>query len=1398
MANLPLLFYETCIVACVDYAVPGMWKVAVISLQFLRLFCLIWFCDEIIRIFPNLPLKIGTIMRRITWIACCFLSCAAWIQLVEILGDFWLPSYNGQQDLSYGRVVTFLYGKLVFLDVTTLQLQTTAAKVSVYIVQAITLIFLVQIIPEMLKQLPKILKIRAFDTVYRRRDTKYVALLGSVNPSAVERFAKRFRSTNPGENIAVLLEPEASDPATEEMNTVAGKYRDILTVVSGSVFNKQDLNNVISKHCQCAFFFANESAPNFTVEDHCNFLRVHALKQHHPQVRVIVKVLLFNNKERFYDIPNWRKETPDSSVQVDGIVCTAELQFSLLAQRYFAPGISQIIYEWFSKPAKKRKGIWQSIRKYWNSSADTRPGVAENVERWLGRSGRQTIRSIVYHTSMEKSIDNRRPRSTASTNAQDVPMQQIHNGVAANDNPQTPLNETRLDINGTPTLRPKTIRLYKDIEDKFKEKGTLFAVLQEGVFHLYPRENLIVKDGAKLFFITSASVNQLQKTLCSNCFDSKKIKLGLACDQPDKDLVTLPKSSTGNMIPWLNTTTAAMEENKHEIWDPSGQFRHYQSPKRAIPLKCADEKDSELSTLEHHVVICVISDSSSTNPIGLVNFIKPLRSIHAVPPVVVILGDAEFLIAEWDSLSDFPNIFPVKGTPLSDNHLRAINVQASRMCLVVDASERPKEESEKWSQSANADLVLPILPKHFYRHVNAVLATVAITEYLKRSSERKDPLIEHSLKVIEEILKKCNVLEGELQIEAALSVKAQLKAFRMHRDQSTEKTLLEMNNLLEATEEARSELLEFLKRIRQASDAETVMQRLATELCQGVEAVQPDATAELKEIVETYRRENQRIVQEATERVRALIQTVKPLKVRHHEDVTDFILSFSNITPTRQTIESAILDCFSKPTATDPLPEHLINDVSGALQHRNQRANTLETGYHNLLVTLCGNNEAVIQKAETLLRGIRCVHDPTQERCTKIMEDFTRSCGKMSETSHWKLLQLVERFREENFDSLQNCAEQIGGIIINPFSEEAKFELIRFLKQFRETCDPLPEEILTCIHHEAVGLISWNQTGNGHSANPKVLADCTMPTIVDAFMLKCYEDKDIFDAVRLLLLGCYCDTPKHYPEKRVSGYPYLGNQAALSKLTFSSTLYSTRRIWRGLRKYNPLSADVDRCPLNGQPDTNEKAELSNGETLQSLSQTLKQKNLLILAPEASCLKRKARNNQHYFALERPFYVVARQKLFAKILVSFSSDLDENADKVLSLEFLPPYILKAVAEKNSGLPKKFSTYHHQDWFFAYYRVMDQAAKSSTSIPAAMKAAFGEMSPDPAKYHKATGLPKLPKSVLSFVLATYYHKKLSQKPSPESTIPANEFFYKRNAPVEADQITWNDLALLKWND
>ncbi|XP_055350758.1 uncharacterized protein LOC129597301 isoform X2 [Paramacrobiotus metropolitanus] len=599
-ANFLLITYE------IDY-VFGLnsitnlthWRFTLPSLQFLRLLCIVWAGDELLGVFRNIPISIAVIFRRTTRIVCCFFCFAAWIQLMEILGDPY-TEYNGQKDLTYGKVVAFLYGKLVYLDVISIQLHTTLARISVYVVQAINLLFIAQLIPDMLKQLPNILRLRSFGKVYRKGDKAFVLLLGSVGPNAVEQFAEDFYISNREENILVLLESAASSCATEEMHSVARKHKRNLTVVTGSVFNQADIDKNISDMCRCAFVLANESAPNPEEEDHRNYLSVHVLKQHRSRLRVIVKVLMLHNKDLFYDIPNWSDERNLCSGRPpDRVVCVPEIHFALLAQRHFVPALSSIIHDWlnpsgdetirsyvipqdYGEPATRisirdisTEQTLAGVRSFSpdtanaptlddgnakplrnltpnklssNASVETNSGESSSpafktqdkiatdivdrnhdnpsedpseTERLLKKSEAdgnklpaESREDFTPSQSGEKSTDpcdttnGTKSTSTVEENSKVSRLSPVSDSGGNNSRLQT---EPQIPPAATAILTEHQANVqknhsgveFKDVKKAYEKlkDGSPFAVLQEGEYHLFPRDNLILGPGTLLFYV---------------------------------------------------------------------------------------------------------------------------------------------------------------------------------------------------------------------------------------------------------------------------------------------------------------------------------------------------------------------------------------------------------------------------------------------------------------------------------------------------------------------------------------------------------------------------------------------------------------------------------------------------------------------------------------------------------------------------------------------------------------------------------------------------------------------------------------------------------------------------------------------------------------------------------
>lgn len=75
-----------------------------------------------------------------------------------------------------------------------------------------------------------------------------------------------------------------------------------------------------------------------------------------------------------------------------------------------------------------------------------------------------------------------------------------------------------------------------------------------------------------------------------------------------------------------------------------------------------------------------------TPTLGLRNFIMPLRAsnfhYHELK-TIVLLGDVKYIQKEWETLTCFPKVLVLPGSPLSRTDLRAVGVNLCDMCVIL-------------------------------------------------------------------------------------------------------------------------------------------------------------------------------------------------------------------------------------------------------------------------------------------------------------------------------------------------------------------------------------------------------------------------------------------------------------------------------------------------------------------------------------------------------------------------------------------------------------------------------------------------------------------------------------------------------------------------------------------
>ncbi|BHF72752.1 Calcium-activated potassium channel subunit alpha-1 [Sparganum proliferum] len=143
----------------------------------------------------------------------------------------------------------------------------------------------------------------------------------------------------------------------------------------------------------------------------------------------------------------------------------------------------------------------------------------------------------------------------------------------------------------------------------------------------------------------------------------------------------------------LATVKAALNEQKACRFDCTGMF-HW-CPEQPLQKCLLDADQPSNLNFSDHIVVCLFADHRSPL-IGLRSFIMPLRAsnLHSTEvKTVILLGNLDYIRREWKTLSNFPNIWVLPGSPLSRANLRAAKINFASMCVILSSkSDSTKED----------------------------------------------------------------------------------------------------------------------------------------------------------------------------------------------------------------------------------------------------------------------------------------------------------------------------------------------------------------------------------------------------------------------------------------------------------------------------------------------------------------------------------------------------------------------------------------------------------------------------------------------------------------------------------------------------------------------------------
>ncbi|XP_033643745.1 calcium-activated potassium channel subunit alpha-1-like isoform X3 [Asterias rubens] len=127
-------------------------------------------------------------------------------------------------------------------------------------------------------------------------------------------------------------------------------------------------------------------------------------------------------------------------------------------------------------------------------------------------------------------------------------------------------------------------------------------------------------------------------------------------------------------------------------FDSTGMFHWCKERTSAYALLTREE--AQQTNLSGHVVVCVFGHRNSPL-IGMRNFVMPLRAsnFHLEElKTIVVLGDLQYIVREWETLKNFPKVYIMNGSPLSRADLRAANVNQCDMCVILSANDSTSED----------------------------------------------------------------------------------------------------------------------------------------------------------------------------------------------------------------------------------------------------------------------------------------------------------------------------------------------------------------------------------------------------------------------------------------------------------------------------------------------------------------------------------------------------------------------------------------------------------------------------------------------------------------------------------------------------------------------------------
>jgi len=655
-ANDKLLFWALDFMSYVDFLTIPPVFVAIatnrnwIGLRFLRALELIKLA-EILQFLNVLSTGSSVEMARIFGnFFALWLSSAGFVHLLENTGDFWPPiNYENAQSLNYFQALYFL-----LVTMSTVGYGDQYAKT--YLGQVFTMIFICVGLGLFASYIPAIIDFASSHTKYNRSFTptpgrKHIIVCGHITEESVSMFVRDFLHPDREDAHVIIVFLGPTFPSIS-LQAILKKYSTRTAYFIGSIYNFRDCARIKMRDADAVIILCNKNCQDPTLEDTTNILRVISVKNYCEGMRCIVQLMNYKNKAHLLNCPQWNPKLGDD------IVCIDELKLGFIAQSCHAPGFSTLLANLFAM------------------RGDTISEEIHESEQWKVAYMKGSANEM-YTATLSNSFNN-----LNFAQAAEVCFEKLHLMLIA-------------------------------IEIKPGEANRFFVINPSD-------KKLKIQSGTRgFFFAQDAEEVQRVAVYCSNCHrdlaDVHKMKKCRCKNKnPSGGLMKVFKKKNQDAKVDLNPialldppgATKSTRDLTEDIFangekprfDSTGTFFWCEPVRNFMSVKMNRAEASE-KQFRNHVVVLILNARYSP-PLGLRGLVLPLRAsnFHARElKKIVILGDGDYLMREWEDICYFPDIDVVPGSPYSRADLRAVNVNLADMVIILSPNLAKEEEHQALS-----------------------------------------------------------------------------------------------------------------------------------------------------------------------------------------------------------------------------------------------------------------------------------------------------------------------------------------------------------------------------------------------------------------------------------------------------------------------------------------------------------------------------------------------------------------------------------------------------------------------------------------------------------------------------------------------------------------------------